>query len=683
MPYDQAENIETADQFDDTPEGWQARWTVEMNASKDFLKSWVEKSDKVLKRYLDDRSSMDGSAKDTSTRVNVFTANIQTQRALLYGKTPNVDVKRRFADPDDEPARVAGEALQRMLNTDLERDSDTYVEALEMALDDRLLPGLGAVRLRYEVEYGPQPPEVPPQTATDLDGQEIVLAPGYQPPPPIVKEDVAVDYVHWKDRRWSPCRNRNDLRWVAYKAEMTRAALHKRFDSTIAGEDVALGAAMVDNLPLKAKERNSNQLDEKREDPWDRAEVWEIWSKDERKVFWWVEGAERILDVQDDLLGLDGFWPEPPPMMANLTTSKHIPTPDFTLAQDLYDEIDAVSERITKLERAVKAVGVYDSTSNELKRLMSEATDNQMIPVENFAMFAEKGGIKGAVDWLPLEQFVAALDKLREYRTELISLLYQVTGMSDIMRGQSSGQTTATEQAIKAKFASTRMQYAQAEFARFASDILALKAEIISKHFAPETILKRANMEYMSAQDKQHVQKAVEIIKTGLYQYRISVKPETISMQDYAVVKEERSAMLTAVGSFLQSAMPVIQAAPMLGPMLLQVMQWSIAGFRGSATIEGAIDQGVMQFQQALMAPKPPPQPDPAQIMELQMQREKAQTERAKGQMDLQAHAVKTKIDTDKALLDHRLTLEQQQAKLRAAAVEGALERENDDAGEE
>jgi hypothetical protein len=66
--------------------------------------------------------------------------------------------------------------------------------------------------------------------------------------------------------------------------------------------------------------------------------------------------------------------------------------------------------------------------------------------------------------------------------------------MSDIMRGQASQQTTATEQSIKARFASVRIQSMQDEFARFCSDTQRIKAEIISKHFDKNTIIKRANV---------------------------------------------------------------------------------------------------------------------------------------------------------------------------------------------
>ena len=687
--------ITKAAEFDNTPEGWQRRWSVEMAASEKFLKDWWKRADKVMDRYVDDRK---GAGQAGDTRVNLFTANIQTQRAMLYGKTPSTEVKRRFADPGDDVARVAGEALQRMLNTDIERDSDTYAEALEMALDDRLLAGMGSVRVRYEVET--QAGEfVDSIKEVNDDGVEVEVAPGYQKEDTITKEEVEVDYVHWKDERWSPCRNFHENRWRAWKADMTRDALHARFDEV-------LGTVAVESIPLKHKKATDD--DKMRDDPWARAEVWEIWSKEHKKVYWWVEGASTILDVKDDPLGLDGFYPAPRPMMSNLTTSKYLPVPDFTLAQDLYDEVDAVSTRITKLERAIKAVGVYDKTSEELKRLLLEAVDNQMIPVDNFLSFGEKGGLKGAVDWLPLEQFVMALDKLREYRSELIALLYQVTGMSDIMRGQSSGATTATEQAIKAKFASTRMQAFQNEFARFASDVMSLKAEIISKHFDPQTIIARSNMKMMSPQDQQLAQSAVQIIKSDVYQYRVAVKPEAISMQDYAAIKQERGEMLTAVATFLQSSMPVMQAAPPLTPMLLQLLQWAVAGFRGGATIEGAIDQAVVQAQQKLANP-PPPQPNPEMMkmqqesqmaqqehqMNMQALQVKTQTEMAKAKMGLQMQQQKhmmdltaqhqktqlelgaqqqsAQLDAQQGQAEHELSMQKQEADIRAAAVKGDI----------
>ena len=635
MPFENLGNIETASQFQNDPTGWAARWNVEMSAAKDNQRKWTERADAIVKRFLDDR---EGSPKmQGETRVNLFTANVQTLRALLYGKTPQVDVKRRFADPNDDVARVAGEILQRLLNTDIERDSDTYAEALENALSDRLLPGLGVVRCRYEAEF--EDKENPAITREDPEtGEMEELAPAYKES---VKsyEYVDIDYVHWRDFRWSPCRTWDEVRWIAFRAPMTRDQLKERFPEH------------ADLIPLSAnrdKSKDTLQDASEKNQAWQRAEVWEIWSKEHRQVFWWVDGYDRILDIKDDTLGLDGFWPVPRPMFANLTTTQLMPTPDFVLAQDLYNEVDSVSSRITLLERAIAARGVYDKTSEEVKRVLSEAVANELIPADNYAMFKEKGGLQNVIDWLPIDLFVGALDKLREYRSELMALLYQVTGMSDIMRGQASGGATATEQALKAKFASVRVQEFQNEFARFASDAQAIKAEIVSKHFDPQSIVGASNVKFMAGADSQSIVQAVQLIKSEFYQYRVEVRPETVAMADMTAMKQERSEFLMAVATFLQSSAPIGQGAPWAIPYLLQMLQWSMAGFRGGSTIEGVMDQMVISANQSLAQAAANPKPDP-EMMKAQAQ---LQFEQQKNQMEMQIKQMEMQMKQQEAQME-------------------------------
>ena len=639
------DTIERSSQFDKTPTGWAELWFIEMKSADADQKRWQERGDKVIRRFVDEREGEQKGRGDT--RINLFTANVQTLRALLYGKTPNVDVKRRFSDPGDDGARLAGEILQRMLNMDIERDDDTYAEALENALSDRLLPGLGVVRCRYEAEF--EDKEVPaiPDKIDPMTGQIKKGADGYVEKVKI-EEDVEVDYVNWRDFKWSPARTWDEVRWIAFRCPMTKDALAKRF-----GED------KLKDIPMNARgvgKPSTDPDDGEKNHPWSRAEVWEIWSKEHKKIFWWVEGCMFILDEKEDTLELEGFWPVPRPMFANLTTKKLIPTPDFTLSQDIYDEIDYVSTRITLLERAVAARGVYDKNSTEIKRLFNESMENDLIPVDGFAMFKEKGGLQAVVDWLPIESFVQALDVLRGYRAELQALLYQVTGMSDIMRGQSSGDATATEQALKAKFASTRVQEFQNEFARFASDTQKIKAEIISKHFDPETIAKRSNVQFMTGADQQGVQAAIQLIKSSIYQYRVEVKPESIAMADMAAVKQERSEFLLAVSQFLQSSQPIVQGAPWAGPFLLQILQWAMAGFRGGATIEGVLDQMVTQAQQQLLqAQQQPPPPNPEMIkakMEMDKMQAEMQIDQQQAQMELQIKKVEMQMRQQEMQMD-------------------------------
>lgn len=653
----------------DTPEGWAARWQAEISAARKDAEQWHERGRKIIKRYLDDREGEQNS----QTRLNLFTSNTQTMQSLLYGRTPEVSVQRRFADQNDDEARVASEMLERLLNTDLEKDSDTTQEAYRNALQDRLLPGLGNVRLRYTCEW-----ETQPETAAILDpetGAELAPAVPAQEVKKPGSENVAIDYTYWRDQLWSPAKVFADLRWWAFKAEMPKPALVKTF-----GENVAA------LLPMNSR---MTAVDDKQtfKDPLARCDVWEIWDHANRCVWWWVDGYSKVLAPQGagaqengsvpDPLGLDGFWPFPRPMWANLTTSKLMPVPDFVMAQDLYNQIDNLATRIKLLEDAVSVRGLYNKNSEGVQRLLQEGGENELIPVDGWAAFAEKGGIKGAIDWLPLEMVVSAIQILGEQLQGKIAMLFQITGMSDIMRGQASAPATATEQAIKARFASVRVQSLQDEFARFASDTQRLKAEIISKHFDPQTIVERSNV--LRTPDAQFAGPAVELIKSKFMDLRISVNPDAVSLTDFAALKAERFEFMQSMSGFIQSAMPLAQVMPGSAPFLLQIMQWALAGLKGSSTIEGVFDQAIAAIEKQQSAPQQPPPPDPkveAAKIKGQAEMGKAKMEIAGKGVDMEIAKMKGAIDMQKAGLD--LQLKQLQiAEHQAKAEHEAAKREH------
>lgn len=624
----QPERIETAAQFADNPSGWAQRWQVELQAARDNVRKWHEQGDKVVKRFLDER---DGD-EDKQTRWNLFTANVETQQALLYGQTPKVDVTRRFGDSADDVARVAGEVMSRHLNCDIESEDDTYAEALRLALEDRLLPGMGTVRVRYAVDMEP----VPAQDAV-LDSAGAVLVEaveeGERKSPG--SERVETDYVYWKDFMWSPARVWRDVRWVAFKADMSREQLVTRFGKDI-GSQVPLGNGLV----------SREDRDKGTPDPWARAEVWEVWDKPSRRVFWYVEGFGSVLDAKEDPLRLLGFFPCPKPLVGHTTTRAFMPRPDFVIAQDLYNEIDQISTRVALLTNAIRAAGVYDKQNVGVQRLLSDASNNELIPVDNWALFAEKGGVRGAVDWLPLDQIVNAITALDQRREVAKAALYEVTGMSDLLRGQAAASNvTATEQSIKARFASVRLQRLQDEFARFASDVQRLKAHIIATQFDDDTILARSNV--MMTPDAPLAGKALAFIRDQFAQYRIEVKPESVSLSDFAAMQDERNGVLQAVTTFITAAAPLAQQMPGSMPFLLQMLQWFVSGQRGSSEIEGVLDQAIAAAQQMQQTQaQQPQQPDPkllvAQLKEqgdLQKIEKESQARLVELQAEVQADA--------------------------------------------
>ena len=648
--------IESTADFKSGPAGEAARWAVEIEGAKKNVKKWHKQARDINKRFLDDRA---GSQKD-ETRLNLFTANVQTQRALMFGKEPKVDVRRRFDDHTDQIGRVCALMLERLLNTDVVDGTDGYRAAIGHALDDDLTVGMGSVRLRYEAQFKDQPYVEPVTQADPETGEEVELAPGYQPEPAKVAEDVKCDYVHWRDQLWSPARTFSEVRWWAFRAYLTKDQVTARF-----------GAKHAKKVPYKKNASAKDDVAESlRNDPWQRAEVWEIWSKEDEKVYWYCEGYDQILDSKPDPLGLDGFWPFPAPLMANLTSDEYLPRPDFLIAQDIYDEIDLVSTRITHLERAVKVVGAYDKSNEGVRRILSEGFDNDLVPVDNWAMFAERGGVDGAISWLPVDKVVGALDKLRDYRGELVKMLYEVTGMSDIMRGTSNEKgVTATEQALKAKFASVRMQYRQDRFARFATEALRIKAEIILKHFDADQIILRSNIE--ATPDNALAQQAVQLLRDERSKYKIEVKPESVSLTDFAALRDERMSFIQAIGQFLQAAGPMLQVMPESAPFLFQTLQWTAAGFRGGEVLEGVLDQAMRAAEQArIQAQNAPPQPDPkvqalekkAEI-ESQGMQQKFQLDAASKQLDIQHKQQVNQMDLQKrqqdAALHNRAQIEQ------------------------
>src|SRR3954469_25779568 len=175
----------------ETPAGWATLWTAEFSAAKQSLKDWHERAEKIVDRYLDDRK---GSTKQS--RLNLFTANTQTLESLLFGKTPQVDVERKYADSADDIARVAAEILERLLNAGIEEDGESQSEAFRNALADRLRAGLGNVFVSFDAG---EPKTVPGKPAEG----ELPEVPDTETLPDAA---VDVDYVFWKDQLWSPSR---------------------------------------------------------------------------------------------------------------------------------------------------------------------------------------------------------------------------------------------------------------------------------------------------------------------------------------------------------------------------------------------------------------------------------------------------------------------------------------------
>jgi len=628
-------------------------WSDELAAFEKRTRQWQQRGRKVVNRFLDEeRGSRNGM------RLNLFHNHITTLTAMLYGSTPKVDVSRQHADPNDDLSRVAADIITRILDTDIESAGEDFASMLRGALQDRLLPGLGIARVRYEVDTE----EVEVAAQFDMEGNVLVEA---YTESRVVSERAPVDYIYWEDFAWGWARNWGEVPWVGFRTRLSKDEMTERF-----------GPEAARRVQYKSTKPDIDTSTSEMADPTAKAEIWEIWCKKNRRVYWHQKNQDEFLDVKPDPLGLEGFWPCPPPMIANQTTKLLLPTPDYVMSQDLYNEIDILQTRIHMITKAVKVVGVYDQSSTGLKRMLSEGVENDMIPVDNWAMFAEKGGLQGQVDWFPVDQVAATLDRLRGIRNETIQLLYQVSGLQDMMQGGLGGgqPSSATEQALRARFASVRVQYLQDDFARFASTLESLKAEVISKHFEPETIARQSRI--MQTANSDMAVPAIQLVKNfDEARWAVKIRPESIALIDYAQLKSERTEYLTALSTFLQSAQAAGKVAPEIAPMLLELLKWGLAGFKGSSEIEGVVDRAinsVIQKQMQAMQNPPEEQPDPA-LQKAQLDIEK---QNLKFQQDMEKEMTKSNNEMQKLYANLEAEMQKLAAKTQGKIVEEAAQAE-------
>lgn len=585
-------SITSESDFANTPNGLAQKWQTEIQSSQQELLKFHQDANRITQRYLDKR---DAYAKDES-KVNLFWSTMQVLLSMLYARPPKADVARSFQDYDDDVARVSGTILQRLLNRAFDDNVSAWDSAVRQGIEDWLVVGSGQIWLRYEVTT--EPYEIP--AVFDEFGQELSPA---EEAERIVNEDAPCDYIYWEDFFYSPARTWHEIRWVARRVYMTKDQLVERFGETIAAQ-VPLG-----NYSKKDQVNDQSP----KHDPWNKAEVFEIWCKEKRKVYWYAKSCDVILDVKDDPLGLDGFFPCPKPLAANVTSSNFMPRADYIFAQDQFNELDEINTRITWLTRAAKVVGVYDKSAEGIQRVFNQGAENQMIPVDNWAMFAEKGGIKGQVDWIPIEQVVNAIDHLRQYRQDKVVQIYEVLGVSDIMRGSSKASETAAAQQIKAQFGSTRVQLKQFYIADWITQALRIKAEIICKHFQPETIIKRSNIE--RTPDAPLAMQAVQLLKDEeMNEYRINIEADSMAALDWAAERDAAVQFMQGLGAFISQVAPMAQSVPAAAPVLMSLLQWSVSKFRVSTQIESVLDQAISALKQQGV---PQPQPNPLQEAEV------------------------------------------------------------------
>jgi hypothetical protein len=507
-----------------------AYFKQEIETYERIFDKFLRRGRKIVKKYRDIRTPRE----EAVTRYNLLWANTQTRLPALYARNPKVVVERRYKDRDPI-GRVASEILERSIEYTLEHCNDAWTIHRQVVLDYELV-GRGITWLRYVPHFrkatlpaassevrapisrdatntageGIQPRERDPIAAPHGSDTEIAAA-GAQidttaddevAEETLHYEEVKIDYVFWEDYGHTWARFDDEVRAKWRRVYMDQEELEERFGKSRENPQ-GLSDDEIRAIPLDWSPRNLT--DSKIPLSNKKAIVYEIWDKRRRQVLWMVKNYPKLLDKRDDMLGLTEFFPCPKALVANATNEDMLPVPNFTFYQDQANEIDELSTRIGSITKALKVAGVRDSSAVGLDRLLAEGVENQLVPVDGWAAMKEKGGLAGVFELLPMDTIAQTLGFLREQRQELIDDVYQLTGISDIVRGMSDPDETATAQQLKGRFSLIRIEDSQTEVQRFCRDEVRMMGEIIAGYDI-ETLKSISGVKLLTNAEKQALQ---------------------------------------------------------------------------------------------------------------------------------------------------------------------------------
>ena len=619
-------------------------WQAELELSSKHEKKWRERARKVIKIYRDDHTFGSGSNDGTSTgfsdaRFNILWSNTQTQRPALYSATPKPVVKRRHRQ-QGEVGRAVATALERSLVYSMDPgggyDFDRVGEKLIL---DYLLPGRMVARVKYHPIITSQirlveTDDVGNPDLIEDDSGKFLLEEKYDE---LVDEEVRVYHIPWDQYRQAVANSWEDVWWVAYGNNfLTREEIIEQF-----GDEHA-------DVPLS----HISHLEEKdgvAGDPVERtirkAQVWEIWDRDDRLVYAMVEGYDKFLmERVEDPLKLRAFYPSPEPINIVETPDSLIPIPEYTMYQYQAEELNLMTMRINNLVKAMKLAGLYPGSQKGVIEDMMKSKENSLIAVEDWGAITERGGLQGMIEWIPLRDVADAWQRLMMHRKTLIQDIFELTGISDIQRGTTDPRETKGAQELKAGFGSQRLLPKKQDTQRFFRDLFRLQAEIIAEHFETETIAKMAQME------PQELQQAREIMKDdALRSYIIDIETDSTIAADEAADKQGVAEFTASMSAFLGQIFPIVQAQPEAIVPLGKMMLWMSRKFRIARDVEDEIEDFLQAFNQM---PKQRDQAEEQAQAKVQQEQQKAQAEMQmkaqQAQADQQMKAAVSKADIDR-----------------------------------
>lgn len=692
----EASSLERADDLGKSPEAVAKRWKLELKLADKREAAWRKKAADTYRLYTPETAA--------TNSFNVLWTNTETLRQAVYNSLPQPDARRRYQD-EDPLGKAVGEVLTRSL--EFAQDTYDFDGAMKGDVLSMLLAGRAVSRIKYVPDIRTVGGETAEQDGSDEEAQE---SEAYEE---IEWEQVICERVQYDDFRiLCAAKTWDEVFAVAFRHRFTREDCVEKFGEEI-GNAIPLDSADDEDVK-KAKDV---------EDLFKTAEIWEIWDKDEKEVLFVCPTHPTPAKVQDDPLRLQGFFPIPRPLYAIENDQSLVPATLYSQYEQQAKELNRTSTRINKLIDALKVRGIYDATLSELGELM-KATDNELIPAQNVTALIERGGLEKAIWMIPIQEAAMVLKELQAQREACKGVIYEITGISDIMRAATNPNETFGAQKIKSQWGTQRLQRMQKEVQRYIRDLIRLKAEVIAEKFQPETLesmtliqlphkaevdqqfamqqqqYQMAMMQWQQMQGQQQPgqqpqqppqppqypnnvitwEKVVEAMRNDATRtYRIDIETDSTLAATQESDMEGMTKLLGGLSQMIAQFGPAVQAGIIPMDAVKALMGAVIRRARMGTTVEDALEK----------IKQPPPAPNPAAIkaqqdaqqQQMQMQHEmqlqqmkdqsQEQLEQAKMQLQDQQHQrqIQADLQAKQTEAQYAMQLEQHKQEMQAQQI--------------
>lgn len=692
----EASSLERADDLGKSPEAVAKRWKLELKLADKREAAWRKKAADTYRLYTPETAA--------TNSFNVLWTNTETLRQAVYNSLPQPDARRRYQD-EDPLGKAVGEVLTRSL--EFAQDTYDFDGAMKGDVLSMLLAGRAVSRIKYVPDIRTVGGETAEQDGSDEEAQE---SEAYEE---IEWEQVICERVQYDDFRiLCAAKTWDEVSAVAFRHRFTREDCVEKFGEEI-GNAIPLDSADDEDVK-KAKDV---------EDLFKTAEIWEIWDKDEKEVLFVCPTHPTPAKVQDDPLRLQGFFPIPRPLYAIENDQSLVPATLYSQYEQQAKELNRTSTRINKLIDALKVRGIYDATLSELGELM-KATDNELIPAQNVTALIERGGLEKAIWMIPIQEAAMVLKELQAQREACKGVIYEITGISDIMRAATNPNETFGAQKIKSQWGTQRLQRMQKEVQRYIRDLIRLKAEVIAEKFQPETLesmtliqlphkaevdqqfamqqqqYQMAMMQWQQMQGQQQPgqqpqqppqppqypnnvitwEKVVEAMRNDATRtYRIDIETDSTLAATQESDMEGMTKLLGGLSQMIAQFGPAVQAGIIPMDAVKALMGAVIRRARMGTTVEDALEK----------IKQPPPAPNPAAIkaqqdaqqQQMQMQHEmqlqqmkdqsQEQLEQAKMQLQDQQHQrqIQADLQAKQTEAQYAMQLEQHKQEMQAQQI--------------